>query len=615
VTIETRHPIARRGEPRSLRSRPSVLVLALIALAAAAWLAPAAMAQPRGVASDPLALLAVQQAELTAGDGAVVDGFGHAVALSGDTALVGAAGKQVGANEMQGAAYVFPPNTSLDLAYQLSSKPAGIDPRFASYYDAATVADALFDGLTSLDAQTSALLPAVASSWDANANVTVWTFHLRADARFSNGAPVTAQDFKFTWERLFTSVSAGWAGVLLRDVQGTAALAAGKAEHLSGVVARNRTTLVVKLTAPFADFPSMVADPCLAPLPRGLLSTARKARQFRSAPVGNGPFMLAGPWNRKGTFSLMPAPGYYGTRPRIAGITFTAITDPAAAYAQFQAGKLDVADFPAASLAEVEAAYGVSADGFTAEPGHQVVPGPTAGVVYCTFNTKKAPLNDVRVRRAFSLALDRTKLSATVPPPSMVLTPATDMLSPGVPGYVPGQWLYARLDQAQAAALLTEAGFPGGAGLPEITFLTTGEASFSEYKTDLAAIGVKLRFVKVSGARWSTRWDSGRFMMTQMWAGFPAPNPSVLYDLFYGPLGTGSFYDDPTVNASLRRARRTLDTTARVAAFQSIDATVAADAPVTPIAYWSRTTVCSARLDEAVLSQMRLFDFARVGIE
>jgi len=615
VTIETRHPIARRGEPRSLHPLPPLVVLALMALAAAVLFAPAAMAQSRGAVSDPLALLSVQRAELSASDGAAKGYFGYEVALSGDTALSGAPSGRYASSAGHGAAYVVPPNTSLDLAYQLSSKPAGIDPRFASYYDAATVADALFDGLTSLDAQTSALLPAVASSWDASANVTVWTFHLRADAKFSNGTPVTAQDFKFTWERLFTSVSAGWAGVLLRDVKGTAALAAGKAEHLSGVVARNRTTLVVKLTAPFADFPSMVADPCLAPLPRGLLSTATKARQFRNAPVGNGPFMLAEPWNRKSTFSLAPNPDYSGTAPRIAGITFTVIEDPAAAYAQFQAGKLDVADFPAASLAEVEAAYGTSADGFTAEPGHQVVPGPTAGVVYCTFNTKKAPLNDVLVRRAFSLALDRTRLAATVPPPTMVLTQATDMLSPGVPGYVPGQWLYAQLDLAQAEALLTEAGYPGGAGLPEITFLTTGEASVSEYKTDLAAIGVKLRFVKVSGAQWSTKWDSGKFMMTQMWAGFPAPSPSVLYDLFYGPLGTGSFYDDPAVNASLRRARKTLDTAARVAAFQSIDATVAVDAPVTPIAYWSRTTVCSARLREAVLSQMRLFDFARVWIE
>ena len=502
------------------------------------------------------------------------------------------------------------------LVYQLNSKPAGIDPRFASFWDAGVVADALFDGLTSLDAQTAAVLPAAASSWEASADVTVWIFHLRAEATFSNGAPVTAQDFKSAWEGLFTSASSGWAGAVLHSVKGTAALAAGKAKHLSGVVAQDKTTLVVKLTTPYADFPSVVADPILAPLPRDLLSTAKKAARYRNAPVGNGPFVLAAPWNRKETISLVPNPGYYGTKPHIAGITFTVITDPATAYAQFQAGKLDVSSFPVASLADVEAAYGTSADGFTATPGHQVVTGPTAGIVYCAFNTKKAPLNDVRVRRAFSLALDRTKLAATVPPATMLLSPATDMLSPGVPGYVPGQWLYAKLDQAQAATLLTEAGFPGGAGLPEITFLTTDGADYAQYKTDLAAIGVKVRLVNVKPAQWSAKWDAGKYMMTQMWSSFVSVSPGVLYDLFYGPLdASGSFYDDAAVNASLRQACATLDDAARVAAFQSVDATIAADAPVSPISYWARTVVCSARLHDAVLSPMNLFGFTRVWIE
>ena len=553
MTIETRHPGARCGESRSLRSRSPLVALVLLALGLAALLAPAASAAP----------------------------------AAGST-----------------------------LVYQLSTKLAGIDPLFASGPEAAVVVDALFDGLTSWDAQTSAVLPAVASSWDASANVTVWTFHLRADAKFSNGTPVTAQDFKFAWERLLTGANRDWGSYMLSNVKGTAALAAGKAKHLSGVVAQNRTTLVVKLTAPYADFPSTVANPSLAPVPSSLLSTAKKSRQFRSAPVGNGPFLLAEPWNRKDTVRLAADPGYNGTKPHIAGITFTVIEDPAAAYAQFQAGTLDVANFPSDSLAEVEAACGTSADGFTASPGHQVVPGPIAGAMWSVFNTKKAPLNDVRVRRAISLALDRTRLAATQPIPGIFLTPATGVLSPGMPGYAPGQWLYAQLDLAQAAALLAEAGFPGGAGLPEITFLTTNKAGKSEYATDLAAIGVKVTFTQVSQAQFLTRWDSGDYMMMQDgWNWYPTA-ADVLYNGFYGPLdGSLSLYDDPAVNASLRRACATLDDAARLAALQSIDATIAAAVPVTPIAYFNRTVVCSARLREAVLSQMNVFDFTRVWIE
>ena len=373
---------------------------------------------------------------------------------------------------------------------------------------------------------------------------------------------------------------------------------------------------MVTLTAPFADFPSIVANPSLGPVPRGLLSSAAKARRYHKAPVGNGPFMLAKAWDRQSTIGLVSSPNYAGTKPSIAGITFTVVEDPAAAYTQFKAGAFDVAAFPAASLAEVEAAYGTSADGFAASPGHQVVTGPRAGVIWTVFNTKMAPLDDVLVRRAFSLALDRTKLAATIFPGSELLSPATDMLSPGVPGYVPGQWLSAKLDQAQAAALLADAGYPGGSGLPEITFLTTDQASKAQYKTDLAAIGVKVRFVEVSQEKFFPRWLTGKYMMCQDGGYTASPTAGeVLYDLFYSPLNlSDSFYDDPAVDAALRQACGTLDDAARVAAFKSIDATVAAAAPVTPVAYFGRTTVCSARLDGAVLSQMGLFDFTNVRI-
>jgi peptide/nickel transport system substrate-binding protein/oligopeptide transport system substrate-binding protein len=510
------------------------------------------------------------------------------------------------------------PATGGTLSYQLYERPSGIDPVSAVDPQEDVVVGALFEGLTSWDAQTSAVLPAAASSWDADAGVKVWTFHLRADARFSNGSRVTAQDFQFAWERLLTGAGKGWGSFLLGNVKGTAALAAGRARHLSGVVARNATTLVVTLTAPFADFPSTVASPSLGPVPRGLLSTPKKAALFRSAPVGNGPFMLAAPWDRKGTISLVPSPGYCGTAPHIAGIRFTVISDLAAAYAQFKAGTLDVCTFPAASLADAEASYGASVDGFTAEPGHQVVSGPIAGVMWSVFNTKRAPLDDVRVRRAFSLALDRTKIAATLPAPApyVLVTAATDALSPGVPGYMPGRWLYATSDLAQAATLLTAAGYPGGAGLPQITFLTTDKSSKAEYVTDLAALGVKLKLVEVSPAQFWPKWESGKFMMCQDgWTYYPTA-AGVLYDLFYGPLnGSGSFYDDTAVNVALRQACATTDDAARLAAFRSIDATVAAAAPVAPITYFSRTVVCSARLHDAVLSQMDLFDFSRVSIE
>ena len=132
----------------------------------------------------------------------------------------------------------------------------------------------------------------------------------------------------------------------------------------------------------------------------------------------------------------------------------------------------------------------------------------------------------------------------------------------------------------------------------------------------LAALGVKVRFIEVSRAQFWPKWQSGKFMMCQDgWNWYPTA-AGALYNSFYGPLDeSGSFYDDAAVNASLRQANETLDDAARLAAFQSINATIAPDVPVTPIAYFSRTAVCSARLHEAVLSPMNLFDFTRVWMQ
>ena len=125
-----------------------------------------------------------------------------------------------------------------------------------------------------------------------------------------------------------------------------------------------------------------------------------------------------------------------------------------------------------------------------------------------------------------------------------------------------------------------------------------------------------MKFVEVSRPQFLLEWASGNYMMMQDgWDYYPTA-ADVLYNSFYGPLdGSLSFYDDAAVNAALRGACATIDDAARLAALQSIDATIGADVPVAPIAYFNRTVVCSARLREAVLSQMDRFDFTRVRIE
>ena len=377
--------------------------------------------------------------------------------------------------------------------YQLLSKPTGIDPVHVADSEGLRVTDALFDSLTRWDAVTGEVLPAAALSWDVSADARVWTFYLDPSAKYSNGKPVTAADFKFAWERLFRQRSP-WAFALM-DVKGFMRIASGRSTRLSGVVAPDATTLVVTLNAPFADFKAKVGAPMLGPVPRARFSTARRAAAYAANPVGNGPFKLAKPWNHRATVRLVATPvaTYSGVKPYIGGITFKTITDPAVADARFHAGTLDVMSFPFDQMAAAVRDLWLSANGVTAQPGQQVIPGPDAVTRFVDVNNKKPPFDDVRIRQAASLALDRDRIIDVGLEPMWQAPhwPASDVIPPAIAGFVPGSWVYNVLNVAEAESLLSAAGHPAGAGLEpvKLIFFPGQGAYVREVKTELTAVG------------------------------------------------------------------------------------------------------------------------------
>jgi len=133
---------------------------------------------------------------------------------------------------------------------------------------------------------------------------------------------------------------------MLSNVKGTNEFAAAR-PSTSAASSPRTDHARVKLTTPLADFPSLVANPNLAPVPRGLLTTAKKIGQFRNARRRRAVHARQAV-ERHSTISLVANPDYWGTKPNVAGITFKVIAKPATAYAQFQAGTLDIANFPAA---------------------------------------------------------------------------------------------------------------------------------------------------------------------------------------------------------------------------------------------------------------------------
>lgn len=504
----------------------------------------------------------------------------------------------------------------------MTADPTSIDPVNSQESEGMEVTQALFDSLVTYDAVTQELIPAVAESWEPNADASVWTFHL-GNSVFHNGRAVTAADFKYAWERICDPDGDPASGIVseisyhLSPIKGYAAMQDGTATELEGVKAIDEKTLEVTLEYPFGDFEYVVGHPSLAPVPKEEVEKDPKA--FFEKPIGNGPFMMAEPWAHDQYIKLVKFDQYGGAdKPLIDGIDMTIFQDEETAFLEFRAGNLDYADVPSGQMKAVQAEFGISDDGITVTPGKQVLNGPETATYYLVLNNNDEFLKNADLRRALSLAINRQAIADTVY--EGVRQPATGIAPEGVAGYQDGQWAYAKYDVEQAKALLEKAGFPGGQGLPEVRIGFNSGAGHEDVmalvQADFAAIGVKSVLEGVEWAQWLDQMDAGDFMVGRL--GWIADYPIIdnfLYPLFQSKsLDNHSFFANPEVDKALLTARSTGDTAARIAAYQALEKQIGEAAPVIPIVKYRHKQVGSDRIRDYHYSAMGLSDWTHVWI-
>ena len=199
-------------------------------------------------------------------------------------------------------------------------EPDCLDPVNVWESSGSQVAQCLFDSLVAFDPKTGEVVPAAAESWETNHDASVWTFHLVEGARFHDGAPVTAADFKYAWERICDPTNDSSISYHLSSVEGYDDMRARVADSLEGVKVLGDYTLRVTLSDPFADFGVVVGHASLAPVPRAVVEADPSA--YADMPIGNGPFMLARSWTYGPSIDLMRFGDYYGDEPRLGGVQF-----------------------------------------------------------------------------------------------------------------------------------------------------------------------------------------------------------------------------------------------------------------------------------------------------
>ena len=341
--------------------------------------------------------------------------------------------------------------------------PQTFDPAFAAAPPDTDAVRALFEGLTDYDPVTLAPVPAVATRWESSADARVWTFYLREDAKWSNGERVTAADFVRSWQRTIKIGPLAPHTDLLSNIEGAGAAPPktqqeNKPSPSFGVEALSDHVLRVRLHESDSAFPALVAHPVFRPVK--VLDANTTHRLEAETLVSNGAFQLSGKDNER--VMLDPAKTYWdGASVSLQRVSFVSTSNAEDALAAYQTGDVDAvtnAAFEPLALKLLSAYKDFRRSTFGA-------------LTYYSFNTSRAPFDDVRVRQALAIAIDRERVSQDH------LDGSTEPAGKFFPDEMSGEKPVVNQDElieqdvAKARTLLSESGFPDGAGFPLVRLL------------------------------------------------------------------------------------------------------------------------------------------------
>ena len=366
-----------------------------------------------------------------------------------------------------------PPDRA-DLVVINGGEPDTIDPTKIRGQPEGRIAYSLFEGLTRYKA-TGETEPGMAERWEISPDGLRYTFHLREGVKWTNGDPITAQDFMWSWLRTLREPEAEYKYQLFY-IRGAEAFAEAKddasrppAESVA-IRAPDARTLEVELKNPTPFFIDLTVFYTLMPVHRATVEAAEKAGKSWLRPetiVNNGPFLLT-EWRLNDRIRLTKNPAYWdAANVRLKTVDVLPAPSPNTAFNFYHSGVADVildkSLVPTSLVPDLKKRADYHAT-------------PILATYFIRYNVKRAPFTDVRVRKAFSLVVDKTLLTEKV---TQAGEPATDaFVPPGTAGYNPPEGL--KRDPDAARRLLADAGFPGGAGFPVVRYLYTNKSETDE---------------------------------------------------------------------------------------------------------------------------------------
>jgi oligopeptide transport system substrate-binding protein len=488
----------------------------------------------------------------------------------------------------------------LNLSFCLASEPDSIDPALNTAVDGAIMLHHNFEGLLKWvdDGNGNAMLaPGMAEDWDISDDGTVYTFHLRDDILWSDGEPLTANDFEYSWKRLVNpETEADYSYMLDCVLNGPEIIDEGtKSSDELAAVALDDTTFEVTLHTAIPYFIEIAAFPATFPVRKDMIEEHGDQWTFEpDSYISNGPYMVS-EWVHNSYILMIKNPNYYDYEnlgPD--SLKFELMDDDNAILAAFNAGELDYTTlgYP------VDEIPALLASG-------QLKVADYIGTYFVCFQTKQAPFDDQRVREAFSLAIDRNYIvnqisrAGEMPANGYVPSGIYDAEGPGSNFREVGGGYYS-IDDAdyeanceRARELLADAGYPGGEGFPIVEYLynthdahrAIGEALQDMWMNEL---GVQ---VTLNNQDWQVVIQSrkkGDYEFSRHgWIG-DYNDPISFIDMWVTGSGNNDAqYSNPEYDALVKVAKSSTDPAERMQAMHDAEDILVGESVVAPIYFYT----------------------------
>ncbi len=453
----------------------------------------------------------------------------------------------------------------------INGDPPSLDPNASAWDQSIAVISLAYRGLLSFKEDLS-LQPAVAKELPSTANGGIsavgktYTLKLRTDVKWSEGKPVTAKDFEYSIKRLLdpklgAEYASFYYGIVGAEAFNTAlgtkaspknpdAAALAKLRDGVGAKATDDATLQFTLSEPRSSFLSLLALHAAVPVRQDIIEA--KGDKWYVDPanyVGNGPFMVT-EYLSKDHITLVPNPNFYGTKPKLKKVTLLMVEDVNANYAAYLNGERDITAVPSPNVPVVMGDPALK---------DQILRAPRLATYALQFNNKVAPFDNAKVRKAFSMAIDRVTFIDKVR--RGIGKPALSWIPPGMPGHqadLGKEWAF---DAAKAKQMLADAGFPEGKGLPPTAFQYSNTANNQLMAVFIQAqfkdnLGLDVKLEPMESAEFSKLVSGNRHMMGLVGWAADYPDPDNWLPELFGSKGGNNHtqYSNPSLDTLMQKA-------------------------------------------------------------